>query len=163
MCTLHQLLMNTLKMLSRRTRNEALYFALKPTATMMQAPRPTMETSTRAKDQEPWKTKPMKRKMRRMRPASWKLVGLARFRTRSEDQKLEARCPPVQCGVDLVRCARTMSGEGDAHYFRLSVSEREGSPAKSFLFFWSESERTMSRPPTTLRLRRKNERSKRRP
>lgn len=34
-----------------------------------------METRTRAKDHEPWKTKPMKRKMRRIRPASWKLVG----------------------------------------------------------------------------------------
>lgn len=49
---------------------------------MMQAPRPTRETSTRAKDHWPWKTKPMKRKMRRTRPASWKLFG-AKGQTRS--------------------------------------------------------------------------------
>lgn len=65
--------MKTLKMLNSATRKLAEYFALNPTATMMHAPRPTMETSTRAKDHLPWKMKPMKRKMSRIRPASWKL------------------------------------------------------------------------------------------
>lgn len=69
----HQLLMNTLNTLNSVTRNEALHLALKPTATMMQAPRPTMETMTRANDQFPWKMNPMKRKMSRIRPANWKL------------------------------------------------------------------------------------------
>lgn len=69
----HQLLMNTLKTLSRVTRKLALHFALKPTATMIQAPSPTIETTTRANDHEPWKMNPMKRKIRRILPASWKL------------------------------------------------------------------------------------------
>lgn len=49
------------------------------------------------------------------------------------------------------------------YYLRRSVSLKVGKPAKSFLFFCKESERTMRSPPTTLRLRRKKERSKRRP
>lgn len=65
--------MKTLKTLRRVTRKLALHLALNPTATMMHAPRPTIETMTRAKDQEPWKMNPMNRKMSRMRPASWKL------------------------------------------------------------------------------------------
>lgn len=73
LCSDHQLLTKTLKTLSRVTRNEALHFALKPTATMMHAPRPMIETSTRENDQDPWKTNPIKRKMSRIRPASWKL------------------------------------------------------------------------------------------
>jgi hypothetical protein len=40
---------------------------------MTHATRPRIETITRQTDQVPWKTKPMNRKMRRMRPASWKL------------------------------------------------------------------------------------------
>lgn len=133
-CTLHQLLMRTLKIESMVTRNDADHFALKPIATMTQAMRPKTETITRETDQVPWKMKPMKRKMRRMRPASWKL------------RELEG--------------ALKIS----THYLRRSVSLIEGRPAKMALFLcWSESERTMRRPPTTERLRRKNDFSKRRP
>ena len=51
----------------------------------------------------------------------------------------------------------------DTHYFRLSVSLNDGKPAKSFFLFARVSDKTMRRPPTTLKLRRKKERSKRRP
>jgi hypothetical protein len=67
------LLMNTLNTLKRVTRKLALHLALNPTATMIQAPRPTMETTTLAKDHFPWKMNPIKRKINRIRPASWKL------------------------------------------------------------------------------------------
>jgi hypothetical protein len=40
---------------------------------MIQAPKPTIETMTLAKDHEPWKMNPIKRKIKRIRPASWKL------------------------------------------------------------------------------------------
>jgi hypothetical protein len=62
-------------MLNSATKKLALHLALKPTATMIQAPNPTIETTTRANDQLPWKMKPMNRKMRRIRPASWKLFA----------------------------------------------------------------------------------------
>jgi hypothetical protein len=65
--------MKTLKTLNRVTRKLALHFALNPTATMIQAPKPTIETMTLAKDHEPWKMNPIKRKIKRIRPASWKL------------------------------------------------------------------------------------------
>jgi hypothetical protein len=129
--------MNTLKTLKRVTRKLALHFALNPTATMIQAPNPTMETMTRAKDHDPWKINPMKRKISRIRPANWKL--------------------------SISTDPRSLSGEAGTHYFLLSVSLRDGIPAKSFFLFWRESERTISKPPTTLRFRRKNERSNRSP
>jgi hypothetical protein len=69
----YQLLMNTLNTLKRVTRKLALHLALNPTATMIQAPNPTIETMTRAKDHFPWKMNPIKRKINRIRPASWKL------------------------------------------------------------------------------------------
>jgi hypothetical protein len=65
--------MKTLKTLNRVTRKLALHLALNPTATMIQAPKPTIETMTLAKDHEPWKMNPIKRKIKRIRPASWKL------------------------------------------------------------------------------------------
>jgi hypothetical protein len=74
--------MNTLKMLNRATRKLALHFALNPTATIMHAPKPTRETTTRERDQVPWKMKPMKRKMRRIRPASWMLHASRRSQLR---------------------------------------------------------------------------------
>lgn len=61
----------TLKTLRRRTRKLALHRALKPTATMTHAPKPRMETSTRAIDQLPWMMNPIKRKIKSTRPASW--------------------------------------------------------------------------------------------
>jgi hypothetical protein len=69
----YQLLMNTLNTLKRVTRKLALHLALNPTATMIQAPNPTMETTTLAKDHFPWKMNPIKRKINRIRPANWKL------------------------------------------------------------------------------------------
>ena len=60
-------------MLKSATKKLAEYLALNPTATMMHAPNPTIETRIRATDQLPWKMKPIKRKMSRIRPASWKL------------------------------------------------------------------------------------------
>ena len=60
----------TLNTLSSSTRKLALQRALKPTATMTHAPKPSTETSTRAMDQLPWMMKPMKRKMSSTRPAS---------------------------------------------------------------------------------------------
>jgi len=69
----YQLLMKTLNTLKRVTRKLALHLALNPTATMIQAPNPTMETTTRAKDHFPWKMNPIKRKINKIRPASWKL------------------------------------------------------------------------------------------
>ncbi len=46
------------------------------------------------------------------------------------------------------------------YYFLLSVSLNDGRPAKKFFLFCKESERTMSKPPMTDRLRRKNDMSK---
>lgn len=76
-----------------------------------------------------------------------------------EDEENSAR------ELEAVDTLMTLSGSNinKTYYLRRSVSLREGKPAKSFLFFCKESERTMRRPPTTLRLRRKKERSKRRP
>lgn len=129
------MLMNTLNTLKRVTRKLALHLALNPTATMIQAPNPTMETTTRAKDHFPWKMNPIKRKINRIRPANWKLFISAMSR---ED------------------------GEG-TYYFLLSVSLRDGIPANNFFLFCKESERTMSNPPTTLKFRRKNDRSNKSP
>ena len=63
----------TLKMLRTRTRKVADHLALKPTATMPQAPRPKIDTMTRMIDHSPWRMKPKKRKINRTRPASKKL------------------------------------------------------------------------------------------
>lgn len=67
--------------------------------------------------------------------------------------------------LEAVDRLMTLNGSdiNKTYYLRRSVSLRVGKPANSFLFFCKESERTMRRPPTTLRLRRKKERSKRRP
>ena len=61
-CTDHQLLTMTLKPERIRTRKAADHFALKPTATMTQAAKPTIETKIRPTDHWPWRTKPRKRK-----------------------------------------------------------------------------------------------------
>ena len=124
------MLMNTLNTLNKVTRKLALHLALNPTATMIQAPNPTMETMTLAKDHDPWKMNPIKRKMSRIRPANWKLF------------------------ISIVT-----GDEKGTYYFLLSVSLSEGIPAKSFFLFCRESDKTMSRPPTTLRFRRKKDRS----
>ena len=71
--TLHQLFTATLKTLRVMTRNDADHLALKPTATMMHAIKPTRERKARAMLHVPWRIKPRKRKMRRTRPASRKL------------------------------------------------------------------------------------------
>lgn len=68
--TVQKLLTRTLKTLSRTTKIIALHLALKPTMTMTQATRPKRLTTTRQKLQAPEKTKPMKRKMSRTRPAN---------------------------------------------------------------------------------------------
>lgn len=67
--------------------------------------------------------------------------------------------------LEAIISMHTMRAQGGCptHYFRRSVSLIEGNPANSFFLFWRESERTIKSPPTTLRLRRKKERSKRRP
>lgn len=75
--TVQKLFTNRLKPLRMTTSSVALYLALKPTTTMTQAPAPRMQTRTRQKDHSPLKTKPMKRKMRRTRPASWKYIFLS--------------------------------------------------------------------------------------
>lgn len=53
--------------------------------------------------------------------------------------------------------------EDDTDYFLRSVSLIEGRPAKFFLFEMSVSLNTMTRPPITLRFRRKKFKSKMRP
>lgn len=58
---------------------------------------------------------------------------------------------------------QSCEGKAKTHYFLRSVSEIVGNPANNFFLFCKESERTMSSPPTTLRLRRKNDKSNRRP
>jgi hypothetical protein len=72
--TVQKLLTRRLKMLRITTRRVALNLALKPTTTMRQAMAPRIETRTLQIDQEPAKTKPTKRKMRRTRPANWKYI-----------------------------------------------------------------------------------------
>jgi len=72
-CTLHQLLMATLKIESRMTRKLDAHLALNPTATMPHAASPKMETRTLPIDHFPWRMKPMNRKMSNTRPVSWKL------------------------------------------------------------------------------------------
>lgn len=69
------MLAKTLKMLRTTTRNMADHLALKPTATITHAPRPMIDTKTRAMVHVPWIMKPRKRKMRRTRPASKKLAA----------------------------------------------------------------------------------------
>lgn len=72
-CKLHQLFTNTLATLNTVTNRLALHLALKPTATMIQAARPRRETMARKRVNLPWKANPMNRKIKRTRPASWKL------------------------------------------------------------------------------------------
>ncbi len=129
--------MNTLKTLSMRTKNPADHFALKPTATMMHATRPTTETNTREMLHCPRRMKPTNRKMSRMRPASKKL----------------GKCGHVPGDTDVITW-------GSTHYFLRSFSDSVGRPAKIFLRVYRESVKTMRRPPMTLRLRRKKLRSK---
>ena len=83
--------MNTLNTLNKVTRKLALHLALNPTATMIQAPNPTMETMTLAKDHDPWKMNPIKRKMSRIRPANWKLF----IRIVTKDEEEDSLLPPV--------------------------------------------------------------------
>lgn len=71
--TLHQLLMKTLKMLSVMTRNAADHFALNPTATILHAANPMMDTKNRAMVHVPRIMNPMNRKISNTRPASRKL------------------------------------------------------------------------------------------
>lgn len=66
-------MMNTLKTDSRITRNAADHLALNPTAIIPHAMRPKMETRVRAIDHWPCRMKPIKRKIKRTRPTSWKL------------------------------------------------------------------------------------------
>ena len=111
--------------------------ALKPTATMTQAARPTIETNTRMKFHSPWRMKPRKRKIRRTRPVRRKLK-----------QSVNHLIPR----------------QGKAYYYFLrSFSVRVGRPAKTDLRVIMESLKTMKRPPMTLRLRRKKFKSKIRP
>lgn len=72
--TVQKLLTNRLKMLRITTRSVALNLALNPTTTMTQAPAPRRDTRTRQMDHWPVKTNPIKRKMSRTRPASWKYI-----------------------------------------------------------------------------------------
>lgn len=72
--TVQKLLVRTLKTLRMRTNSVALNLALKPTTTMTQETRPSRETTTRQMLHSPVKTKPMKRKIRSTRPASWKYI-----------------------------------------------------------------------------------------
>jgi cobalamin biosynthesis protein CobT len=53
--------------------------------------------------------------------------------------------------------------QDSTYYFLRSVSLMLGSPANNFLFFWSESERTIRSPPMTERFRRKKDMSKIKP
>lgn len=64
---------NTLKVLRMRTRNAADHLALKPTATIPHAPKPTIDTNRRAMLHVPWIMKPKNKKISRTRPASKKL------------------------------------------------------------------------------------------
>ena len=73
MGTVHQLLANTLNMLNTSTRKAADHLALKPTATIMHAARPTIDTNTRTILHSPWRIKPRKRKIKSTRPARRKL------------------------------------------------------------------------------------------
>lgn len=72
--TVQKLLTTRLKKLRIMTSMIALSFALKPTTTMTHATKPRSATKTRSSDQVPLKMKPMKRKMSRTRPASWKYI-----------------------------------------------------------------------------------------
>lgn len=118
--TVQKLLTSTLNTLSRTTRRIALHLALKPTITIMQAPRPNKLTMIRHKLHWPEKTNPIKRKINSTRPANWT-------------------------------------------YILRSFSSNWGKPAGTNFLRTHESDRTISRPPTTLRLRRKKLRSKMRP
>lgn len=123
----HQLLMKTLKTLKRVTKKLALHFALNPTATMMHAPNPTIETRTRANDQFPWKMKPMNRKMRRIRPASWKLV--VSHATRFDRNRHERCCVDLRMKLQWLRSNSLLSAIGlaqtwDTSKQRLLVLQR---------------------------------------
>ena len=118
--TVQKLLTSTLNTLSRTTRRIALHLALKPTITIMQAPRPNKLTMIRHKLHWPEKTNPIKRKINSTRPANWT-------------------------------------------YILRSFSSNWGKPAGTNFLRTHESDRTISRPPTTLKLRRKKLRSKMRP
>ena len=78
-----------------------------------------------------------------------------------EEEDEEDSAGELEAGL-LVR--RNDSGAcSTTYYLRRSVSLMDGIPAKSFFLFANESERTINRPPTTLRFRRKKDRSKRSP
>lgn len=118
--------MNTLKILRSATKKLAEYFALKPTATMMHAPSPTIETSTRAKDQLPWKMKPIKRKMSRIRPASWKLGRSARGSPCALQVRVSLLLPPVSLAhARQARKELLLVGERVGEDHKQSANDRE--------------------------------------
>ena len=138
-CTLQKLFANTLKMLNVSTKNAADHLALKPSTTIMQAARPTMVMRKRPMDHEPWITKPTKRKMRRTRPARRKLIYILGYYSIAKNNLIAT------------------------YYFLRSESLIDGKPANLFLLLIIESLKTMNNPPTTLKLRKKNVRSKIKP
>lgn len=72
--TVQKLLTNKLKTLKMTTSIVALNFALKPTTTITHATKPKMATMTLQTLHDPLKMKPMKRKISKTRPASWKYI-----------------------------------------------------------------------------------------
>ena len=72
--TVQKLFTNKLKMLKMTTNMMALNLALKPTTTITQATKPKSATITLQMLHVPLKTNPMKRKIKRTRPASWKYI-----------------------------------------------------------------------------------------
>lgn len=77
-----------------------------------------------------------------------------------EEDEEDTSCEQeARCG-ELSAPRAERDGEMRTHYFLRSFSLRVGRPAKIFLRVYIESVKTMSRPPITLRLRRKKLRSK---
>src|SRR5690349_14125831 len=66
----HQLLTTMLKTDKKRTKNIADHLALNPTATITQAPNPMAAPIKRVNDHDPWRIKPINKKIKRTRPAS---------------------------------------------------------------------------------------------
>ena len=73
-CTDQKLFTATLKILRTNTRKAADHFALNPTATIVHAARPNIETKKRPILHFPWIMKPRKRNMSNTRPARRKLI-----------------------------------------------------------------------------------------
>lgn len=134
----------TLNVERRMTSRTAAHRALNPATIMPTRARPTMEQRNRESDHSPWKTKPMNKKMRRMRPTSWKLESKGQLALNRADVP-------------------------HTHYFFRSLSLISGRPANAAcddelpLPAPMPSLRTIMRPPATETLRRKKSRSKMRP